>query len=97
VVTRAEYTGADRKDAAMVTRIEVEQETADRLAEKAEAKGMSVDDLLKRMLDKMDSVPLTELTLEEFDRILDELAAGSEHLPALPADLSQADIYLDHN
>lgn len=80
-----------------MTRIEVEQETADRLAEKAESKGMSVDSLLRGLLDKMDSAPLTELTLEEFDGILDELAAGSESLPALPTDFSRADIYMDHD
>lgn len=43
------------------------------------------------------SATFTELTLEDFDRILDELAAGSENIPALPSDFSRADIYEDHD
>jgi len=34
---------------------------------------------------------------EEFDRDMDELAAGLEELPILPEDFSRADIYVDHD
>jgi len=37
-----------------------------------------------------------ELTNEEFDRLLDELASGPP-LPRLAADFSRADIYSDHD
>lgn len=33
----------------------------------------------------------------ELDAILDELAAGTEHLPPLPPNFSRADIYFDHD
>lgn len=81
----------------MVTRIEVEQETADRLVKKAESTGISVDSLLKSLLDSADLTPPVAVTLDELDRILDDLAAGPNDLPPLPADFSRADIYLDHD
>jgi hypothetical protein len=87
----------DEKALAMVTRIEIEQDTAERLANKAKSKGLSVDSLLKNLLDRTDSTPQAMVTFEEFDRVLDELAAGPEDLPPLPADFSRADIYLDHD
>jgi hypothetical protein len=58
----------------MMTRIEIEQDTAERLAKKAESTGLSVDSLLKNLLDTTDLTPQSAVTLEEFDRILDELA-----------------------
>jgi len=38
-----------------------------------------------------------EMPLDEFDRWLDELSAGTERLPSLPTDFSRADIYQDHD
>ena len=38
-----------------------------------------------------------ELTMEEFDAILDELADSTASHPPLPADFSRADIYSDHD
>jgi hypothetical protein len=81
----------------MMTRIEVEQDTAERLAKKAKSTGISVDSLLRDLLDTTDLTPRAAVTLEEFDRILDELTAGPQDLPPLPADFSSADIYLDHD
>jgi hypothetical protein len=81
----------------MMTRIEIEQGTAERLAQKAKSTGVSVDSLLKHMLELTDLTQSREMTLEEFDRVLDELAAGSENLPPLPTNFSRADIYLDHD
>lgn len=85
------------KDVAMMTRIEIEQDTAERLAKKAKSTGISVDSLLNNLLDTSDLTTRDAVTLEEFDRILDELAAGPEDIPPLPSDFSRADIYLDHD
>ncbi len=41
--------------------------------------------------------PGLSLSLEEFDRLLDELSEGLPPLPPLPADFSRADIYEDHD
>jgi hypothetical protein len=49
----------------------------------------------KPAADQVNQVQAT--TLEEFDRILDELAAGPTAVRSLPADFSRADIYVDHN
>jgi hypothetical protein len=38
----------------------------------------------------------TEISLEEFDRLLDDLSNGPP-LPHLPDDFSRADIYADHD
>ena len=38
----------------------------------------------------------TEISLEEFDRLLDDLSDGPP-LPHLPDDFSRADIYADHD
>lgn len=82
------------------TRLEVRPEIADRLAALARAKGVSVDDLLQEVLDGLD-LPrdaVTEPSLEEFERDMDELAEGLEHLPAgYEGTYSREDIYLDHN
>ena len=37
-----------------------------------------------------------ELSSDDFDHLLDELAAGTA-LPRLPADFSRADVYADHD
>ena len=39
----------------------------------------------------------SDMSLEEFDRWLDELSAGTERLPSLPTDFARADIYQDHD
>jgi hypothetical protein len=41
-------------------------------------------------------VGATEISLEEFDRLVDELSDGPT-LPRLPDDFSRADIYVDHD
>ena len=37
------------------------------------------------------------ISLDDFDRVLDELAAAPTNAPSLPADFSRSDIYADHN
>ncbi|MGH7140056.1 MAG: hypothetical protein ACREHD_30315, partial [Pirellulales bacterium] len=50
--------------------------------------------------DAQNSAPLTamatEISLDEFDRLLDELSDGPP-LPRLPDDFLRADIYADHD
>jgi len=36
-------------------------------------------------------------SVQEFDRWIDDLTAGLENLPPLPADFSRADLYDDHD
>ncbi len=46
-------------------------------------------------------LPITDvdksLSLEDFDRDMDDLADGLEGLPILPQDFSRKDIYSDHD
>lgn len=84
----------------MPTQLEVRAEIADKLAALARARGVSVDDLLREVLDGMESPhPVAaELSLQEFERDLDALAEGLEHLPAGDeGTYSREDIYMDHN
>jgi hypothetical protein len=41
--------------------------------------------------------PPEELTVEEFDRILDEMSEGLPPLPSVSGNLSREDIYYDHD
>ncbi|HEX7448663.1 MAG TPA: hypothetical protein VF306_14020 [Pirellulales bacterium] len=50
-----------------------------------DARGRAAEDLLHG-----------DLPIDEFDRLLDELASGPA-LPRLPLDFSRADIYADHD
>jgi hypothetical protein len=84
----------------MPTQLEVRPEIADKLAALAKARGVSVDDLLQEVLDGL-GVPqegLTEASLEEFERDMDALSEGLEHLPVgYHGTYSREDIYLDHD
>ena len=84
----------------MPTRLEVRSEIADKLAAIARARGVSVDDLLQEALDglQLPQEALTEASLEEFERDMDALSEGIEHLPAgYQGTYSRQDIYLDHD
>jgi len=90
--------GRAEEGVALMTRIEIEDRTAEMLQEQARARRLSIDEYLRTLANEAAStLPSAELTMEEFDQALDELAAGTEHLPPLPADFSRADIYLDHD
>jgi regulator of sirC expression with transglutaminase-like and TPR domain len=84
----------------MPTQLEVRPEIADKLAALAKARGVSVDDLLQGVLDGL-GLPqeaLTEASLEEFERDMDALSEGLEHLPVgYQGTYSREDIYLDHD
>ena len=84
----------------MPTQLEVRPEIADKLAALAKARGVSVDDLLQEVLDGLEPPRevMTEPSLEEFERDMDALAEGLEHLPAgYEGTYSREDIYMDHN
>ena len=84
----------------MPTQLEVRPEIADKLAALAKARGVSVDDLLQEVLDGLEPPRevMTEPSLEEFERDMDALAEGLEHLPVgYEGTYSREDIYMDHN
>jgi hypothetical protein len=84
----------------MSTQLEVRPEIADKLAALARARGVSVDDLLQEVLDGLElpQDAIAEPSLEEFERDMDALAEGLEHLPVgYEGTYSREDIYLDHN
>lgn len=84
----------------MSTQLEVRPEVAEKLAALARARGISVDELLQEMLSGLEPISAhhAELSLEEFERDLDTLAEGLEHLPVEDrGTYSRADIYLDHD
>jgi hypothetical protein len=77
---------------------QLKPETIDKLAEKAQAEGLSLDAYLNTLLGLLnDGTALSELSEAEFEAVLDEFSRGSEHLPPLPPDFSRADIYSDHD
>jgi hypothetical protein len=83
----------------MATEFEVRPEIADKLAKLAKARGVTVDELLQEALNTLEPAPdgLTEASLEEFERDMDLLAEGLEHLPAYRGTYSREDVYLDHD
>ena len=83
----------------MATEFEVRPEIADKLAKLAKARGVTLDELLQEVLNRLEppSDGLNEASLEEFERDMDLLAEGLEHLPAYRGTYSREDIYLDHD
>ena len=77
---------------------QVKPETAELLAARAAAQGLSVDEYLKLLLGAPEQrTTLAELSDEAFDAVMEELASGTESLAPLPADFSRKDIYFDHD
>lgn len=80
--------------------IEVEEKVVDLLAKlraQAIARRMSLDAYLEQFVEPAPPNMNAAASLDEFDRVLDELAAGPIAPTSLPADFSRADIYADHN
>ncbi len=86
-------------------------ETEQKLRERAERAGLTVESLLERLAEQsanegfeQDYFPTGEpkyitrprLTAEEFEQKLRELASGPP-VPTLPPDFSREDIYYDHD
>jgi hypothetical protein len=73
-------------------------ETIDRLLQKAQAQGLSLDAYLNALLGLLnEGTALSEMSEAAFEVFLEDCSTGSEHLPPLPPDFSRADIYTDHN
>jgi hypothetical protein len=83
----------------MATELEIRPEIVDKLAKLAKARGVTVEELLQDVLNKLGPPPdeLTVVSLEDFERDMDLLAEGLEHLPAYQSTYSRDDIYLDHD
>ncbi len=90
----------------MTVTLNLAPETERRLRERAAERGQPLEGYLQGLIEREvgeradaaippDTAP--PLSLEEFDRILDELAEGMPDVPPLPADFSRADIYADHD
>ena len=57
-----------------------------------------MDDLLNDVLSDLQPLEISEPSLEEFERDMDSLAEGLEHLPAgYQGAYSREDIYADHD
>ncbi len=67
----------------MSTHIELQLKTAERLTALAKAKGLSIDDLLRALLGEWEAPHqgIAEPSLVEFERDMDALGEGLEHLP----------------
>jgi len=81
---------------AMTMRIELDDQTGERLRIQAEQRGISVEAYVRQLAEAAALPPAERLTSEEFERLLDEVSEGL-NLQSLPADFSRADIYLDHD
>lgn len=83
----------------MTIRVELDPETEARLKAEAHAKGLPLEKVVEQLL----SEALTSRTsatgrmsVEEFQRMLDAMAAGSERLPDLPtASFTRESFYKD--
>jgi hypothetical protein len=73
-------------------------ETVDRLAQKAQAEGLSLDAYLNALVGLLsEGTALTEISEAEFEAFIEDFSKGSEQFPPLPPDFSRADIYTDHD
>ena len=80
--------------------IEMENKIVEVLAKlrtQAAARRMPLDVHLEQFVEPDSATAGAAVSLEEFDRVLDELAALPPGMGSLPADFSRADIYVDHD
>jgi hypothetical protein len=75
--------------------LNINDKTAESLAARAAAEGISVDEALQRLL-RSGTIVRTEppIAVVELDALLDQELTDA---PLLPADFSRADIYADHD
>lgn len=90
----------------MTVTLTLAPDTERRLRERAAESGLTLEAYLQRIVERETSGtdgaatasgPRQPPSLEEFDRLLDELSEGLPALPLLPADFSRADVYTDHD
>jgi hypothetical protein len=68
------------------------------LQEQARQRGLTLAAYLEGLA-RLDFAPsaLPRLTAEQFEAVLDQLAAMNHTAPSLPVDFSRADLYSDHD
>ena len=79
------------------TIIEVDRATVDALRARAQAQGVTLAAYLRSIAAAATPFDNGVETMEQFDRLLDELASRTPSMPSLPPDFSRADIYSDHD
>lgn len=83
----------------MTIRVELNPETEARLKAEARAKGLPVEAVAEQLLQEAltgGTVSPGQLSVEEFHRMLDAMAEGSEKLPDLPTEaFSRESFYED--
>jgi hypothetical protein len=83
----------------MTIRVELNPETEARLVAEARAQGVPIEAVAERLLKEVlaeRSVSPGHLSPEEFHRMLDAIAEGSEKLPVLPTEsFSRENFYED--
>jgi hypothetical protein len=83
----------------MTIRVELNPETEARLAAEARAQGLPLEQVAARLLKEAltgHSLSRGQMSLEEFHRMLDAMADGSEKLPDLPTEsFSRESFYED--
>jgi hypothetical protein len=78
--------------------IQIEQSLANMISAEALARGISIDEYLRGLISNGDNqLREGQMSLSEIDQVLDELSAGTDHIPALPPTFSREDIYFDHD
>jgi len=75
-------------------RIELDDQTADKLATQASALGLTIAEYLKTLVPPTPHRDAPVASLEELEAELDKLVLD---LPTLPSDFSRADIYNEHD
>ena len=73
----------------MAIRVELNPETEERLKEEARAKGLPLEKAAEQLLREAltgRSLSRGRMSVEEFHRMLDAMAQGSERLPDLPTE-----------
>jgi hypothetical protein len=83
----------------MTIRVELNPETEARLAAEARAQGLPLEKVAERLLKEAltrHSLSRGRMSVEEFHRLLDAMAEGSEKLPDLPTEsFSRESFYED--
>lgn len=83
----------------MTIRVELNPETEARLVAEARAQGLPIEKVAERLLKEAligRSLPMGKMGVQEFHRMLDAMAEGSERLPVLPAEsFSRESFYED--
>ena len=85
----------------MSASLEIKPETAELLASQAKARGLSVSDYVKSLLDMAEQTPSLAAPAAssdvDFETAMEVFAEGTEHLPPYSGKYSREDIYFDHD